>query len=164
MVAWFAALFYLVRLFVYHKEAHQKGDAASNILTTQYYAMGSRLFKLICRPAMILTWVLGIVMMSQNGGEWLREAKWLHTKIMVVLVLTGYSEYSGVIIKKLHKGQKVMSTLAFRMYNQIPTLFLLLIVLLAIFKNMLNIGYTFAGIFILGIVLFLFIKMSNKKA
>ena len=162
MVAWFAALFYLVRLFVYHTEAQEKDAPERDILIKQYHTMESRLFKIICRPAMILTWIFGIALMYNNGAEWLKEAKWLHTKIMVVFILTAYSEYSGAIIRKLKQGKKVMNSEAFRLYNEVPTLFLLLIVLLAIFKNMLNIGYTFAGILIFGIVLLIFMKIYKS--
>ena len=162
MVAWFAALFYLVRLFVYHTEAQQKDTNERDILINQYHTMETRLLKIICRPAMILTWIFGIALMSNNGGDWLKEAKWLHIKIMVVFVLTAYSEYNGAIIRKLNKGKKIMSSEAFRLYNEVPTLFLLFIVLLAIFKNMLNIGYTLAGILIFGVVLLIFMKIYKK--
>lgn len=164
IVAWFAALFYLVRLFVYHMEAQDKDDPARKILIDQFHIMERRLFKIICRPAMILTWGFGIALMLENGGEWLKEAKWLHVKIMIVFLLTGYSEYSGAIIKKLHKGKKVMSSQAFRMYNEIPTLFLICIVLMALYKNTLSTGYIIGGTLAFGLIIFGFMKVFKKSA
>ena len=163
IVAWFAALFYLVRLFVYHMEAQNKDEPARKILSDQFYIMERRLFKIICRPAMILTWVFGIALMLQNDGEWLKEAKWLHTKIMIVFLLTGYSEYSGGIIRKLHQGKKVMSSEAFRMYNEIPTLFLICIVLMALYKNTLSLGYIIGGTVAFGVIMFGFMKIYKKS-
>jgi len=158
VIAWFAGLFYLVRLFVYHTEAMDAEEPKRTILSEQYHIMESRLHKIICTPAMVLTWILGITMIVYNGGEWFKINTWLHSKMIFVLILTIYHERNRKIIKQLHKGIKTMSSESFRLYNEVPTLLLLIIILLAICKNMLNIGYALLGILIFAVVMVLFMK------
>ena len=93
MVAWFVGLFYLIRLFVYHVEALDKPEAEREILTAQYHIMEMRLFKIIMRPGMILTWVCGLVLVHMRGMEWLAENPWLHSKMLLVFLLSLYTEY-----------------------------------------------------------------------
>lgn len=162
MVAWFAGLFYLVRLFVYHTEALSKDQAERDILTQQYHIMETRLYKIICNPAMMLTWVFGIWMIYINGLDWLKENNWLHVKIILVFFLTGYHTNNKKIIASLKEGTAKMSAFQFRLYNEVPTLFLVSIVLLAIYKNLLQFGYTFAGIIAFSIILFIFASVYRK--
>lgn len=162
MVAWFAGLFYLIRLFVYHTEAWEKPAAESQILSAQYHIMESRLFSIIMRPAMLLTWVFGIALVYNLGWEWFKANTWLHVKILLVFLLSGYTDYCGKMIKKLAKGEQVMSAYQFRLYNEVPTLFLVTIVLLAVYKNLLNFGYTFVGIVLFAFVLILLTKIYRK--
>ena len=163
MVAWFAGLFYLVRLFVYHTEAFSKENPEKDILCTQYGIMEERLFKIICQPALGLVWIFGLAMIFHNGWDWFKENPWLHVKIAMVFGLSIYHEYNKKIIKKLKKGEFIMSPFKFRLYNEVPTLFLLGIVLLAVYKNLLNFGYTFIGILAFGVVLFLIAKAYKNK-
>ena len=169
MVAWFAGLFYLVRLFVYHVEAEDKTATEASILKTQYEIMEERLFKIIVRPAMIMTWLFGILLIQQLGLEWLKGSPWLHVKLLLVIVLTGYSEYLGRIARQLRQGKMVMSSYQFRLFNEIPTLFLLAIILLAVYKNLANFGLTFLAILGAAILLFIGtrwyrkIRLANKQ-
>lgn len=162
MVAWFAGLFYLVRLFVYHVEAYDKSAAESKVLIPQYEIMESRLYRIILRPAMLLTWVFGLALVYSRGMEWVKDSSWLHLKLLFVFLLSGYSEHLGRIIKRLSKGEKVMTSYQFRLYNEVPTLFLLAIVLLAVFKNMTNFAYTFIATLLLGIILMIFTKIYKR--
>ncbi len=163
IVAWFAGLFYLVRLFVYHTEANDKDALEKEVLQKQYHIMQYRLYKIICNPAMMLTWIFGLVLIHFNGWEWYKANIWLHFKIGLVILLTIYHVYCKKIIFKLKEGNLVMSSFKFRLFNEIPTLFLVAIVLLAVFKNLLNFGYTFAGILVLAILLFLIAKAYKKQ-
>ena len=135
MVAWFAGLFYLVRLFVYHAEAFQKADPERQILVAQFEKMEIRLFKIITRPAMLITFVGGITMLFLNP-LYIQQG-WMHIKLALVILLAGYSDYCGVIIKKLAKGTLPMSAERFRLFNEIPTLFLVAVVVLAVFRDLL---------------------------
>jgi len=163
MVAWFAGLFYLVRLFVYHTEAFKKEQPEKGILCAQYHVMEDRLFKIICQPAIALVWIFGLAMIVHNGWDWFKEHNWLHVKIALVFGLSIYHEYNKKIIVKLKNNEYIMTPFRFRLYNEVPTLFLVAIVLLAVYKNLLNFGYTFAGIFAFGIVLFLIAKAYKNK-
>jgi len=162
MVAWFAGIFYLVRLFVYHTEAFDKNENERNILIAQYNIMENRLFKIICRPAMIFTWIFGSYMIHLNGLEWFKESSWLHIKLVLVFFLSIYTDHNNRIIKQLHAGKVIMSSFQFRLYNEVPFLFLASIILLAIYKNLLQFGYAFAGIIVFAIVLFIFAKIYKK--
>lgn len=163
MVAWFAGLFYLVRLFVYHTEAYEKNEPEKSILIKQYHIMESRLFKIICQPAMMLTWTFGLWLMYINGMDWFRVNTWLHIKILLVILLTVYHVYNKKIIRQLKDNKMVMSAFKFRLYNEVPTLILVSVVLLAIYKNLLQFGYAFAGIVIFGIVLFIFARIYKQN-
>ncbi len=163
MVAWFAGLFYLIRLFVYHREAFDKEENECRILSAQYHIMETRLYRIICNPAMIITWVFGLLMLYMNGLEWLGANPWLHTKLFIVFLLTAYHHSCPSIIRKLEKGKMVMSSFQFRLFNEIPTLFLLLIILLAVFKNKLNFVYTFGFIALFALVLYAFAKIYKRK-
>jgi len=158
MVAWFAGLFYLIRLFVYHTEAFDKPAEESKVLVQQYHIMEDRLFRIIVRPAMSLTWIFGLLLIYNRGLDWLKVSSWLHLKLFLVFFLSGYTEHNQALIKKLANGERVMSAYRLRLYNEVPTLFLLAIVLLAVFKNLLNFGYTFIAILLVGVVLMLMTK------
>lgn len=162
MVAWFAGLFYLVRLFVYHVEAEEREAAAKVVLQDQLGIMEERLFRIILRPAMLFTWIFGLALIYERGMDWFKVSQWLHLKLLLVFLLSGYSDYLGRIIKRLKKGEKVMTAYQFRLFNEVPTLFLLAVILLAVFKNLVNFGYTFAAIMVLGIALFLFTKLYRR--
>lgn len=169
MVAWFAGVFYLVRLFVYHVEADERIEREAKVLKAQYEIMEDRLFKIIVRPAMIMTWVFGLFLLHELGLEWLKGSPWIHVKLLLVFLLSGYSDYLGRIAKQLRQGKVVMSSYQFRLFNEIPTLFLLAIILLAVYKNLANFGWTFLAILAFAVLLFIGtrwyrkIRLANKK-
>ncbi len=135
-VAWFAGVFYLIRLFVYHAEAFSRPEAEKQVLTAQYAIMEKRLFSIITRPAMLITFVGGIAMLIIHP-VYLQEG-WMHVKLLLVILLAGYTDMSKLVMKKLAKGEMPMTPQRFRLYNEIPTLFLVAIVLLAIFRSSLS--------------------------
>ena len=140
--AWFAGLFYLVRMFVYHTEAYDDDQPRQDILRDQFHLMENRVYKIICNPGMILTWIFGLLMIftmvNNNGWEWLKANYWLHGKLLLVFLLSGYQGYCGSLIKKLKTGKTKFSSTQFRLFNEVPTLFLILIASIAVFKNATN--------------------------
>ena len=136
MVAWFAGLFYLVRLFVYHAEALEKPEVEREVLTHQYALMERRLLKIITRPAMIITFIGGVTLFFLNPVY--IQQPWMHVKLTLVILLAGYSEGCSFMMKKLAKGQMPMTATGFRLFNEVPTLFLVAIVLLAVFRDQLS--------------------------
>jgi protoporphyrinogen IX oxidase len=132
-VSWFAGLFYLPRLFVYHAEANEQPEAVRNILRQQYSIMEKRLYGIIMTPAMLVTLAMAIGMLVISPD--LLKETWLHVKMALVLVLVGYHYYCKRVIGQLEAGETPLSAQQFRWLNEFPTFFLVVIVMLAIFKN-----------------------------
>lgn len=126
MVAWFAGMFYIWRLFVYHMEnPHPE-------VKSQLAIMEKKLYKIIMMPAMILTIVFGILMMIFNWG-YFSSIKWIWIKIGIVLILLYWHYLAYYYIKQFEKNQSYPSK-QFRIMNEVPTLILIAVVLLAILK------------------------------
>ena len=161
-VAWFGGMFYLVRIFVYHVEAFQKPEYERKILIPQFQIMEQRVYKIICNPGMMITWIFGLLMITayiqSQGIEWFRVNSWLHIKLLLVFILSGYQGYCGSMIKKLSEGQSPLTSYKMRLFNELPTIFLVSIVLIAVYRNTLNSLYAFIGIVIFGILLIGFTK------
>ncbi len=145
---WFAGLFYLVRLFIYHVEANDKPEPARSILKKQYQIMEKRLYSIITTPGMLLTIAMAAGIISTEP-EIIHE-RWLHIKIGLVVLLLGYHHYCKTLMKKLAVDECKWSGQQLRALNELPTLFLVAIVLLAIFKNGLPTDIT--GYLIVGLV------------
>ena len=124
MVAWFAGLFYLPRLFVYHVE---KPEAAA-VLTI----MEHKLARYIMLPAALATFLFGLSMVAMSPE--IMTMGWLHAKFGLVLLLVTYHATLEVHRANLAKGRNRKSGRFFRMYNEIPTLLLVAIILLAVLK------------------------------
>jgi putative membrane protein len=132
-VTWFAGLFYLVRLFVYHAEANDKPEPARSILKEQYELMEKRLYSIITTPGMLLTVAMAIGLITTEP-EILKQP-WLHVKIGLVLLLIGYHHYCKRIMKQLAADECKITAQQFRWLNEAPTIFLVIIVMLAIFRD-----------------------------
>ena len=137
-VAWFAGLFYLVRMFVYHTEAYDFEEPKKDILRRQYHLMESRVYSIICNPAMMITWTCGLLMIFSNDYEWFAVNTWLHIKLIFLILLTVYHLYCKKLIKRLQGGKTGFSSFQFRLFNEVPTLFLIIISSIAVFKNNTN--------------------------
>lgn len=133
IVVWFAGLFYLVRLFVYHAEAEQESEPARSILKKQYGIMEQRLYSIITTPGMILTVAMAIGLISTEPE--ILKSTWLHIKLAFVILLIGYHFFCKRIMRKLAEGECQWTGQQFRALNEAPTILLVLIVLLAVFKN-----------------------------
>lgn len=161
-VAWFAGLFYLVRMFVYHTEAYDYVEPKKDILRSQFNIMEWRAYKIICNPAMMITWTCGLLMIYLYGYEWFAANTWLHFKIVILILMTVYHVYCKSLIKKLENNKTGFSSTQFRLFNEVPTLFLILITSIAVFKNGTNpyiLVITIAG---LAILLTLMTKLYKK--
>ena len=128
LVSWMAGLLYLPRIFVYHVENKEKKEA-----TDIFELMEKRLFFYIMRPAMILTWVFGLVLIYLNGIEIFSQL-WMQIKIALVILLSAYNGYLGRCLKTLKNFSNTKSAKFFRIINEIPTVILIIVVFLAIFK------------------------------
>lgn len=137
-VAWFAGLFYLVRMFVYHAEALEETGEKREILCSQYELMESRVYKIICNPAMIITWLAGLLMLYIYGFDWFRANIWMHWKLLFLVGLSAYQGLCSKWMKQLKKRISTKSSFQFRLLNEFPTVMLFIIVPIATFKNATN--------------------------
>ncbi len=129
VVSWMAGLLYLPRIFVYHVENNRKKEA-----TDIFEVMEKRLFIYIMRPAMILTWIFGLVLIYLNGIEIFSQF-WFQIKITLVILLSAYNAYLGKCLDALKDSTNTKSAKFFRIINEIPTIILIIVVFLSIFKQ-----------------------------
>lgn len=160
--SWFAALFYLPRLFVYYTEALEQPEPERRILTKQFLILQKRLANIIMTPAMVITFIGGLGMIFLYGWEWWKFNIWLHWKLLLLAGLVYYHFYNLKIIKDFEKGKTSFTSTQFRMYNEIATLFLVAIVLLAVFKNGLSFMYALVGLVGFTILLGMGIKFYKR--
>ncbi|MEO1590294.1 MAG: protoporphyrinogen oxidase HemJ [Cyanobacteria bacterium J06632_22] len=133
VVVWFAGLFYIARLFIYHVEAEMEPEAAKAVLKKQYELMEKRLYNIITTPGMVLTVVMAIGLLY-TMPEYLKQG-WMHAKLGLVGLLLVYHFYCGRLMRQLERGECKWNSKALRAFNEAPTLLLLVIVLLVIFKG-----------------------------
>jgi putative membrane protein len=126
VIAWMAGMLYLPRLFVYHCEA----DVGSTQSET-FKVMECRLLRLIINPAMIVTWLLGL-WLAWSGG-WF-AAPWLHAKLVLVLLMSGVHGVLSKYVREFGADRRRKSQKYFRILNEIPTVLMILIVILAVVK------------------------------
>ncbi|WP_138501012.1 protoporphyrinogen oxidase HemJ [Nostoc sp. PA-18-2419] len=160
-VVWFAGLFYLVRLFIYHVEANEEPEPARTILKNQYQIMEKRLYHIITNPGMFVTIAMAIGLVSTEP-EVLKEG-WLHIKLLFVAILIGYHHYCARLMKKLAVDECSWNSQQLRALNEAPTVMLVAIVLLAVFKNNLPTDITAWGIFGMIILMAVTIQLYAKK-
>jgi putative membrane protein len=127
MVAWFAGVFYLPRLFVNHAET------SSIEVAEQLKGMERRLLYFIT-PFAILTVLLGLIIIYAYGYPWFVAAKWLHIKLTLVIILLGYHGYCFKLVKTFQLDKNTRSGKFYRIFNEIPVLVLLAIIILAYVK------------------------------
>ncbi|MBE9053957.1 protoporphyrinogen oxidase HemJ [Nostocales cyanobacterium LEGE 11386] len=161
IVVWFAGLFYLVRLFIYHAEANQEPEPARTILKNQYQIMEKRLYNIITTPGMLVTVAMAIGLVSTEP-EVLKQG-WLHIKLLFVALLIAYHHYCSRLMKQLATDECRWSGQQLRALNEAPTVMLVVIVLLAVFKNNLPTDITAWGIFALIIFMAVTIQLYAKK-
>jgi putative membrane protein len=150
-----------VRLFVYHAEASQEPEPAQTILKNQYQIMEKRLYHIITTPGMVVTVAMAIGLLITEP-ELLRD-RWLHIKLAFVAALIVYHFYCGRIMRQLAAGQCNWSGQHFRALNEAPTVLLVAIVLLAVFKNNLPTDITAWGILAMIVLMAASIQLYAKK-
>lgn len=126
VVCWFAALFYLPRLFVYHAQS------TDSISQERFVIMERKLYRGIMGPAMIATYIFGIWLVTLTPG--FLSQGWLHAKLTLVLLLTGYHHMCGAQLKRFARGENARSHVFYRWFNEVPVVILLAIVILVVVK------------------------------
>ena len=160
VVAWFAGLFYVPRLFIYHIEASKKGSPEKEILTKQLKIMTRRLWYIISWPSAILTILFGVLMLTIIPS-WILQ-KWMIVKLSFVALLIIYHLKTHVFFKQLQRDEIKKSSFFMRIWNEAPTLLLFIIILLATFKEGMTLLSGVISFISLIIFLFIGIKLYQK--
>ena len=157
-ISWFAGLFYIVRLFVYHAEAGERPEGERTILQPQLELMAGRLWKIITVPAAVLTFIGGIGMVVQLQSL----PGWLHIKFALLAGLLAYHLWCGKIRRDQAAGKSTWTGRKLRVFNEGGTMFMVAIVFLAVFKSALSIAWGVGGLLGLGLSLMLGIRLYRR--
>lgn len=164
VVSWFAALFYIVRLFIYTTEAQSKDEPAKEILTVQLLQMQRKLWNIIGWPAMIGTTVFGLWMIYSIPA--LLGYPWMMLKLAAVVGLITYHLYCNRILRQQQKRIFRISSFRLRLFNELATVFLVAIVFLVVVKSSSGLLWGLVGLCLFAASLMLAVKIyrsSGKK-
>ena len=128
VISWMVGLLYLPRIFVYHVENLENKEA-----TEIFKIMERRLYFYIMRPAMIATWLFGVILIYINGLDIFSQL-WMNIKLALVIFLTIYHEYLGICLKSFKLKTNTKTPKFFRIINEVPTIILIFIIFIVIFK------------------------------
>ena len=127
VISWMAGLLYLPRIFVYHSEN------TNETIVSVFKTMERKLYFFIMTPAMTLSWLFGLLLISEIGFDQLNSL-WLQLKLVFVILLTIYHFYLGKLLNSFKFDQNQRSSKFYRYINEIPTILLILIIFIVIFK------------------------------
>ena len=128
IISWMAGLLYLPRIFVYHQE-NKNELKASEI----FKVMERKLYYYIMIPSMVLSWIFGLLLIGSIGFNQLSQT-WIQIKLILVIILTAYHFFLGFCLNKFKNDQNTYSSKFYRIFNEVPTILLILIVFIVIFK------------------------------
>ena len=128
VIAWMAGLLYLPRIFVYHSEKSSEKNVSETFKTMEF-----KLYNYIMMPAMVLSWIFGLLLIGSIGFDQLSNY-WLILKLIFVVILTVYHFFLGLCLNNFRKNENKYSSKFFRVFNEIPTLLLILIIFTVVFK------------------------------
>lgn len=160
VITWFAGLFYMPRLFIYHIEASQKASPEKEILTKQLQLMSKRLWYIITWPSAVLATLFAIWLLILIPA-WLQQP-WMHVKLAFVVLLIAYHLKNHIIFKQLQRDEVKYSSNYMRIWNEGATLILFAVVFLVGLKSAFNWIFGVVGIIVLGILLMLGIKLYKR--
>ena len=127
VISWMAGLLYLPRIFVYHLEANHESQRAV------FKTMEKKLYNYIMMPAMLLSWLFGVLLIHNLGFDIFSEL-WMQIKIIAVVILTYYHFTLGKFLSDFATESNKKSSKFFRVYNEIPTIILIVVIFVVIFK------------------------------
>ncbi|KAA5534823.1 protoporphyrinogen IX oxidase [Taibaiella lutea] len=163
IVTWFSGMFYIVRLFIYATEANEQDEPAREILGKQYNLMSKRLWYGITFPSAILTLIFG-PLLWYNSPYWelFHDSTWLQVKLVFVILLYIYFFTLHKIFTQQQKGIFAFSSKQLRIWNEVATIFLVVIVMLAVVKNAVSWVWGLVGLILFVIVLMMAIKLYKR--
>jgi len=157
-ISWFAGLFYICRLFIYHAEASARPANERDVLLPQLELMAGRLWTIITMPAMLVTLAAGLTMVV---GAW-PFGSWLHWKFLWLGMLLAYHFGCGVIRKRQLERRFGWSSNRLRMFNEVATMLMVAIVFTAVFKSAMTAAYGVLGLLGLGVSLMIGLRAYRK--
>lgn len=163
VVSYFAGLFYMVRLFIYHTEALEKEEPERSILDKQFSFMEERLWNIITVPALILMVLSGIYMFYAMQWVYFTQG-WMHVKLLFIVFLFVYHYYSWRIMKRLQAGQTTLTSVQLRMLNEVATIILFVVVFAVVLRGYF-VAYWYASLLAfvaMGVLIMLVVKLVNK--
>ena len=128
VISWMAGLLYLPRIFVYHVE-NKNNKSISNV----FKIMERKLYFYIMTPATVLSWLFGLLLLGSIGFDQL-GSKWIQIKLILIIFLTAYHLFLGTCLKRFSLDKNIYSSKFYRIFNEVPTILLILIVFIVVFK------------------------------
>ena len=162
VVTWFAGLFYIVRLFVYHAEAEKKPEPEKSILQNQYKIMEKRLWYGIAWPSAIGALMFGTWMAFSNFSYYF-SSPWFILKLVFVCGLILYHVYCHLIFSEFQKNQLRHSSIKLRLLNEVATIFLVAIVFIAELKDTISYLWGLLGLLIFAATIFLAVQLYKNN-
>jgi putative membrane protein len=162
VVTWFAGMFYMPRLFIYNTEANKKSEVVKNALQEQFSVMMKRLWFGITWPSAVLTLIFGLSVLFEGGWNnnlFTGEARWLLVKLCFVLLLYGYHFSIHTIYRQQISGVFKYTSQQLRIWNEVATIFLVVIVMLATVKESISFIWGLAGLICFVVLLMSAIKL-----
>ncbi|MFK7814492.1 MAG: CopD family protein, partial [Maribacter sp.] len=160
VVTWFAGLFYIPRLFIYHIEASEKTSPEKEILTKQLQLMSKRLWTIISWPSAVLCTLFAIWLLILMPN--LLQQPWMHVKLGFVLLLWIYHIRNHFIYKQLQRNEVKYTSNYMRIWNEGATIILFAVIFLVVLKSAINWIFGVIGIIVLGILLMLGIRLYKR--
>jgi putative membrane protein len=160
VVTWFAGLFYMFRLFVYHAEANLKSELEKSVLIPQYQLMERRLWNIITWPSCILTLIFGPWLLVLNPGY--LQMPWMHLKLFFIACLFLYQLKGHQIFKQCQANTLPAVSFKMRMWNEVGTLLLVAIVFVVVNKDSISWIWGSLGLVGLGVVLSIAVKLYKS--
>ena len=155
VVSYFAGLFYMVRLFIYHTEALKKEEPERSILHKQFSFMEERLWNIITVSGIYMFYAMQWVYFTQG---------WMHVKLLFIAFLLWYHYYSWRIMKRLQAGQTTLTSVQLRMLNEVATIILFVVVFAVVLRGYF-VAYWYASLLAfvaMGVLIMLVVKLVNK--
>lgn len=164
VVSYFAGLFYIVRLFIYHTEALEKPEPEREILHKQLSFMEERLWNIITVPALLIMIVTGIYMLYLTSWGYMTQG-WMHIKLFFILILITYHSWCWKTLRNLQKGITGLKSVQLRMMNEVATLILFVVVFAVVLKTQFiqNWYWALISFVAMGVLIMSIVKLVNRN-
>ncbi len=164
MVSYFAGIFYMVRLFIYHTDTQIEKEPRKTILQQEFIKMEGLLWNIITVPAFVLMFLTGFVLLIFNWENIFKTATWMHIKLVFLIILVIYQFFCWKIIKQLKKSNFNYTSLQLRLWNEVATIILFAVVFAVVLKYQFvdNWYWALAGLLFFAILIMLIVRLVKK--